>query len=270
VPGWSCGESGTATRPHKLDRPESETATRPRKLDRPAFYALAPGGWRDLITLLHPPYTAWHLSYVAIGAAVAPHFHGDRLVAALAAFFLAVGVAAHALDELKGRPLQTRLTDRTLIALAVGGLGAAVTIGVIGAFTVSVLLAPLVVLGAFLALAYNLELFGGRFHNDAWFALAWGGFPAFTGYFACGLAIRPAGLLVAGACCLTSVAQRRLSTPARELRRRTAGLSGTQRLIDGRVLELDAESVAAPLEGALRALGFAHVILAVGLIAARV
>jgi hypothetical protein len=251
----SCGGSGTATRPHKLDRP--------------AFYALAPGGWRDLVTLLHPPYTAWHLSYVAIGAAVAPHLHGDRLVAALVAFFLAVGVAAHALDELSGRPLQTRLSDGTLTALAAGGLGAAVGIGVVGVVIVSPLLIPLVALGAFLALAYNLELFDGRFHNDTWFALAWGGFPALTGYFANGLTIQPAGLLVAAGCCLSSLAQRRLSTPARDLRRRTAALSGTQRFNDGHVEPLDAQRLAEPLEGALRALGVAHVLLAVGLIAAR-
>jgi hypothetical protein len=72
---------------------------------RPAFYALAPGGWRDYLTLLHPPYTAWHLSYVAIGATLAPHFHADRLGAAAAAFFLGLGVGAHALDEWQGRPL---------------------------------------------------------------------------------------------------------------------------------------------------------------------
>ena len=62
------------------------------RLDRPAFYALRRGGWRDLVTLLHPPYTAWHLSYVALGAAAAPVVHVDRLLAALAAFFLAVGI----------------------------------------------------------------------------------------------------------------------------------------------------------------------------------
>ena len=28
-----------------------------RKSVRPAFYALRPGGWRDYVTLLHPPYT---------------------------------------------------------------------------------------------------------------------------------------------------------------------------------------------------------------------
>jgi hypothetical protein len=206
---------------------------------------------------------------VAIGAAVAPHFHADRLLAALVAFFLAVGVAAHALDELKGRPLQTRLTDGTLIGLAVGGLGAAVAIGVAGTIVVSPLLAPLVAVGAFLALAYNLELAGGRFHTDLWFALAWGGFPAFTGYFANALTVRPAGLLVTGACCLLSVAQRRLSKPVRDLRRRTAALTGTQRLTDGSEVQLDAENVAAPLEGALQALSLALVLLAAGLVAVR-
>src|SRR5947209_17426874 len=182
---------------------------------------MAPGGWRDLVTLLHPPYTAWHLSYVVLGAAAAPVVHADRLGAALVAFFLAVGVAAHALDELNGRPLQTRLSRRTLIALATAGLGGAVAIGIVGAATISVWLIPLVLAGPILAVAYNLELFGGRLHDDAWLALGWGGFPAFTGYFVNALQIRPAGLLVAGACCLLSVAQRRLSTPVRDLRRRT-------------------------------------------------
>ena len=119
------------------------------ELDRPAFYALRAGGWRDVITLLHPPYTAWHLSYVVLGAAVAPVVHVDRLLAALAAFFLGVGVAAHALDELNGRPLRTRLSDRLLIALAAGGLAGAVAIGVVGAVTVSASLIPCVAAGGF-------------------------------------------------------------------------------------------------------------------------
>ena len=146
------------------------------RVRRPAFYALRSGGWRDLVTLLHPPYTAWHLSYVALGAAAAPKIHGDRLLAALVAFFLAVGVAAHALDELKGRPLKTRLSDRSLIALAAIALAGAIGIGIAGLFTVSVTLAPFVVVGAFLVVAYNLELAGGRFHTDFWFAAAWGAF----------------------------------------------------------------------------------------------
>ncbi|MEA2198187.1 MAG: hypothetical protein QOJ25_2238 [Solirubrobacteraceae bacterium] len=239
------------------------------RLSAPAFYALSGGGWRDLVTLLHPPYTAWHLSYVALGAVAATTLDGGRLLATLAAFFLAVGISAHALDELRGRPLQTTLPRGTLIALAVVGLAGAVGIGVAGAITISPLLAPLVVLGALLVLAYNLELAGGRFHSDLWFALAWGGFPAFTGYFAQTLTIRPAGVLVAAGCCLLSAAQRRLSTPVRELRRRTTAVSGEQRFSDGTATELTKARLAAPLEGALSALSIAVVLLAAGLVAVK-
>jgi hypothetical protein len=247
------------------------TTTRDRRLAaRPAFYALRPGGWRDLVTLLHPPYTAWHLSYVAIGAAVAPAVHGDRLVAALGAFFLAVGISAHALDELHGRPLGTRLSRRALIALALIGLAGALVIGVLGAVLVSPLLIPLVVAGGVLVPAYNLELAGGRLHSDFWFALGWGAFPAFTGYFVNALEIRPAGLLVSAACFGLSVAQRRLSTPARALRRDTIEVTGEQRMTDGSETPLDEARLAAPLEGALSAVSLALVVLAVGLVIARV
>jgi len=232
---------------------------------RPAFYALRSGGWRDYVTLLHPPYTAWHLSYVALGAAAAPRLHLDRLGAALGAFFLAVGISAHVLDELNGRPLKTILKRRSLIALGLVGLVGAVAIGVVGIVVVSPLLAPLVLAGMFLVPAYNLELAAGRFHTDEWFALAWGGFPAFTGYFVNALTIRPAGILVAAACCLLSAAQRRLSTPVRVLRRRTAEVVGEQRLTDGSTLELTSARLSAPLEGALSALWLALVLLAAGI-----
>lgn len=244
-------------------------ATARRELDRPAFYALRSGGWRDLITLLHPPYTAWHLSYVALGAAAAPTLHADRLGAALGAFALAVGVGAHAFDELNGRPLKTALSRRTLIGLGVAGLMGALAIGVAGVFIVSPLLIPLVLIGALLVPAYNLELAGGKLHNDVWFALSWGAFPAFTGYFANALTIRPAGVLVAAACFLLSVAQRRLSTPVRQLRRHTTDVVGEQRFDDGRVLELSRAAIGEPLEGALSALWLALVLLAVGLVAVR-
>jgi hypothetical protein len=258
APGWSWRGSATALQADKTE------------VSRPAFYALSPGGWRDLVTLLHPPYTAWHLSYVAIGAAVAPQFVLWRLGAAIGAFLLALGVACHALDELVGRPLGTRLSSRALVAMAVAGLTGAVAIGIVGAIVVSAWLIPLVVVGAFLALAYNLELFGGRFHTDLWFAVAWGGLPAFTGWFVEALDVRMAALLVALACCLLSVAQRRLSTPARELRRRTESVTGEQIRRDGEVVELDVATLTAPLEGALSALWMAMVVLAAALVLARV
>src|SRR3954447_11454626 len=241
----------------------------PKPLEGPAFYALRPGGWRDVVTLLHPPYTAWHLSYVAIGAAVAPTLYGDRLAAALGAFFLGVGVCAHALDELHGRPLGTRLSDRALVRLAVIALAGAVAIGGVGVVTVSLTLVPLVLAGAFIVVAYNLELFGGRFHSDVWFAAAWGAFPALTGYWGNALSLRAEALRVVAACFLLSVAQRRLSTPARELRRRTVWLSGQQQLTDGRLIDLDAARLATPLDGALKACAAAVVLLAVGLVITR-
>src|SRR3954469_11995996 len=157
---------------------------------RPAFYALAPGGWRDYVTLLHPPYTLWHLSYVAIGAALAPEWHPGRLAAALAAFFLAVGIGAHALDELNGHPLETRIPDRALAGLAGASIAGAVGIGIAGSVVDDLWLLAFVAAGAFIVCAYNLELLGGRFHNDAWFAVAWGSFPLLTGYFAAAERIR--------------------------------------------------------------------------------
>jgi hypothetical protein len=241
----------------------------PSRLERPAFYALRPGGWRDLLTLLHLPYTAWHLSYVAIGAAVAPRFYGYRLAWTLVAFLLGLGVAAHALDELHGRPLRTRISDRTLMALATLSLAGAAAIGVAGSATISPWLLAFVAAGVVLTVAYNLELFGGRMHSDLWFALGWGAFPALTAYWAQVGEVRADGLLVAGGCLMLSAAQRRLSTPVRELRRRTVAVSGEQRLTSGRTIQLDAARLAAPLEGALMACAAGMVLLAGGLVAMR-
>jgi hypothetical protein len=246
----------------------------PGELQRPAFYALRPGGWRDLVTVLHPPYTAWHLANVAFGAAAATEIHTDRFIATLAAFFLAVGIGAHALDELSGRPLRTRLSDRALIGLAAVSLAGAVGIGIAGCFIVSATLAPFVVAGGFLVVAYNLELFGGRFHTDFWLAAAWGAFPALTSWWVNTLSFGSAKAVVAGA--LTAIGcfgltgvQRRLSTPVRRLRRKTVSVSGDQRLDDGTVIRLTAGEIAGPLDGSLRGLSWAVVVLATAMVVIR-
>jgi hypothetical protein len=238
--------------------------------ERPAFYALGRGLPGDLLALLHPPYTAWHLSYVAIGAAIAPRFDAGRLLWALAAFALAVGIAAHALDELHDRPLRTSISDRALIALAALSMLGALAIGVAGILEVTPLLAPFVVAGALFVPVYNLELLGGRAHSDVWFALGWGAFPALTGYVVESERITLAGVAVAVACTLVSVAQRRLSTPARELRRRTRAVEGTRIRADGGVEQVTVASMLAPLDRALAALSLAMVVLACGLVLARV
>src|SRR5262249_392950 len=137
----------------------------------------------------------------------------------------AVGIGAHTLDELNGRPLKTRLSDRTLIVLAVTSLAGAIGIGIAGCFIVSATLVPFVLFGAFIAVAYNLELFGGRFHTDFWLAASWGAFPALTSWWVNTLSFASAKTVVAGAlvtagCFGLTTVQRRLSTPARRLRRK--------------------------------------------------
>jgi hypothetical protein len=216
---------------------------------RPAWYALGGGGWRDYVTLLHPPYTLWHLSYIAVGAGLAPHFHTDRLVWGIAAFFLAMGIAAHALDELHGRPLRTRIPSPVLVGLAVVSLAGSVAIGIGAAIAWGWGLLAFVAVGAVLVPAYNLEL---AFHNDVGFAVAWGAFPALTGYFVEAQTIRVEAIAAAAFAFAASLAQRTLSTPVRHARRRDATTTGIE-----------------PLERALRLLTWGIVALAVALVAAR-
>jgi len=236
---------------------------------RPAFYALGRGRLGEVLTLLHPPYTVWHLSYFALGAALAPRLYVDRLLWGLAAFGLAVGVAAHALDELHDRPLRTSLSDRTLVGVAAVSLLGALAIGVAGVLTVTPWLAPFVLAGGLFLPAYNLELAGGRFHSDLWYAVGWGAFPAFTGYFVNAERIALPGLLIAAGCLAMSVAQRRLSSPARELRRRTLAVSGMRTRRDGSTEPLSLAGLLGPLDGALAALSLAVLVTACALLAAR-
>jgi len=241
---------------------------------RPAFYALRPGGWRDLVTVLHPPYTAWHLANVCFGAAAAAQIHTDRFIATLVAFFLALGISAHTLDELNGRPLRTGLSDRTLIALAAVSLAGAIGIGIAGCIVVSATQIPFVLAGSFFVVAYNLELFGGRFHTDFWLALAWAAFPALTSWWVNTLSLASvrvdvAGVLVAAGCFGLVSVQRKLSTPVRRLRRKTVSLEGEQRLDDGTVIPLNVAEISGPLDASLRGLWWAVVVLSIGLVVIR-
>jgi hypothetical protein len=227
-----------------------QRAETPREVS-PAFYALPPGGWRDYGTLLHPPYTLWHLSYVIWGAALAGAHHYDRLAATLIAFFLAVGLGAHALDELQSRPLGTRISTGVLRVLAAVTLGTALLIGVLGAMETSLWLLAFVGFGLFIAPAYNLEWFGGRFHSDAWFALSWGSFPLLTAYFASVEGLSIAAVLGAVMAFVLSLAQRTLSGRVRALRRRARSIEGKVIYNDGTVEDIDRRWATGPDERAL-------------------
>ena len=219
---------------------------------RPAFYALRAGGWRDYVTVLHLPYTAWNLAYVAVGAALAPHFHTERMLWTMAAFALALGVSAHMLDELNGRPLRTQIPDTVLVGLAVAALAGASAIGVWAATQWGYGLLAFVAAGAFIVPAYNLEWFGGRLHNAWGLALAWGAFPVLTAYFAEADDLRLPAVLAAAFAAALILVQRALSTPVRRARRERGSLDGVE-----------------PMERALRILPWANILLAAALVSAR-
>ena len=236
----------------------------------PAYYAARATGWRrDVWALLHPPYTAWHLSYVLIGASLAPALNAGRLIATGLAFFLAVGIAAHALDELRGRPLQTEIPAGVLWAAAIIGLMGAVGLGAAGVFVIGPWLLPFIAMGVFFVFAYNLELLRGRLHGDFWFALSWGAFPVLTAYFAQTGRLSLAALAAAVAGYALSYAQRMLSTPARLLRRQSRSVTGVLTLTDGSQVPLDRPALLRPLERALAASSWGIIALALGLVASR-
>jgi hypothetical protein len=236
---------------------------------RPAFYALRRGGWRDYVTLLHAPYTAWHLSYVVVGGCLVAEVSWGRLGLTVLAFFLAMGIGAHALDELAGRPLQTAIPGAVLVGLAIASVVAACAIGLAVAIGFSLWILPLIAIGAFLVPAYNLELFGGRFHSDLWFAVAWGAFPVVTGSVAVAGTVRAATVIAALWAAVLSLAQRRLSTPVRRSRREVVSVTGELELAGGSREAVTREALVEAPEAALKLLAAATILIAAALVAFR-
>ncbi len=237
---------------------------------RPAFYALGPGAWREYVTLLHLPFTAWHLSYVVLGAAVAPVLHLDRLAWTCLAFFLGVGLAAHALDELHDRPLRSGIPDGVLIGIAAISLAGAILIGAYASLTIGMWVVPFVLFGGVIVLAYNLEWSGGRFHSGLWFGLAWGAFPALAGYWAHAERLDVEAFLIAGACFVLSLAQRVLSRWVKSVRRDAVAVSGRIDFRDGRTQRVSAGYLISPPETALKLANAAVALFAAGTLLSRI
>jgi len=202
-------------------------------VNQPAYYARTGSPGREILTLLHPPYTMWHLSYVAMGAAIAPRLDWIYLAGTILAFLFGMGVGAHALDELHDRPLGTNLSRGTLITLAVGGISVAAGLAVAGSVVISPWVAAWGMAGVLLALGYPLEV-PGWLHTDLGFGISWGAFPVLVGYWAQTQGLTMPAVALAAVATLISMTQRLLSTPARFVRRHTdqAGATfdlGTQR-----------------------------------------
>jgi hypothetical protein len=204
-----------------------------------------------------------------MGASLAPRFHLERLAATLIAFGLAVGIGAHGLDELRGRPLGTEIPSVVLATVSAAAIAGAVVLGVLGTEQVGWGLAVFIVVGVALVVTYNLELWGGRLHNGTMFALGWGSFPLLTAYYAQAASIRPAAVVGAAFAFGLSSAQRELSMEAREVRRRVVAVEGERTYSDGSRRPISHTSLLRPLERGLVALSWSTCLLGVSLVLAR-
>jgi len=222
----------------------------------------------DFINLLHPPYTVWHLSYVVIGIAMAPTIFINRSVAVIIAFFLGLGIGAHALDETMGNPLQTRISKSKLYAIGFTAILAAVGIGLYYTITISFLLLPFIIIETFFAVAYNLEMFNKKFHTGLVFSLSWGAIPFLMGYFVNSLSFSFPVIVMAAFAGLLTFVQRTLSNQTRFVRRRILPVDGLK-LSSGSLFPISSKELISPAEKSLKALNVMIVVLAFALLLER-
>jgi len=240
-------------------------------IQKPAWYTVAGHGLlSDLVNLIHPPYTLWHLSYVVIGIGLSPIIHPDRSIVVVLAFFLGLGIGAHALDETMGNPLKTRLSRHKLYLIGFSSLAAAVAIGAYYVVTLSLLLLPIIFAEVFFALAYNLEAFNKRFHNVLVFSISWGVLPFLTGYFVNSLSVSFGALLTSIAIGLLTYVQRTLSLQARSVRRTITSPIRALKLENGEEISVTSTDLISPAEKSLKALTLTIFIFAIALICQRI
>lgn len=172
--------------------------------------------------LLFLPYTGMVLGFAVIGAMLATHILWDRVVAILLIYFFGLGIAAHALDAIGGkgvRPWGQHFSKKQLWIVAIIGLIFAYAIGIYYILTVTPNLLVIAVLEGFFLFAYNLELFGGKFHTDTWFSFSWGVLPALAGFVIQTNHLSLPSLVVAGAMGLISLVEINASRPYKEIKR---------------------------------------------------
>lgn len=234
---------------------------------RPVWYAGRDTVWGEFWTMLHLPYTLMVLSFVVVGAAVAPHISWTVLAVTLVAYFLGLGIGAHLLDQLPG--MGSRYVRHwPTWALWTGGLlsiGAAVGIGIYGAiYLKSWGLVVLVGVQTVCAFGYPLApVFKGYLHRDSVFALSWGALPFLTSFYVQTLTITLAALLLAATFALVAVVEIKVSRLAREMRAasRTGAASVEREVTPPPFRRLDA---------ALQALSAGTLLLGIGLLATRI
>jgi len=242
-----------------------------------AWYARGGGSkLGEFYTILHLPYTSMVLSYVLIGAMLSPTIYPDRVLLTLLAYFLGLGLSAHALNELHAAHWTKALGRNELIVIFALPLGGALIIGiygtvklfaVFGSALASVTLMTLILFEIFFLFAYNTEAFNGRFHSDAAFAFSWAVLPTLLSYYVNSLRITAGVVLVALAMAATAGIEINLSRWCKDLRRRSA-LTELQ-FADGTQQNMSTPDLTARPEKALKLIVVVVDMVAIGLVAYR-
>ncbi|MGI0028571.1 MAG: hypothetical protein ACREAQ_02530 [Nitrososphaera sp.] len=198
--------------------------------------------FRMFVGLLFLPYTGMCVSFSVIGSLIASDVSWERVGAIALIYALALGVSAHAADTLgsrKAKPWGNYFSKRNLLIMMIGSLAIAYGIGIYYIVFFVPFLAIIAILEGFFLVAYNFEIFGGRFHNDFWFAVSWGLLPALAGYVIQTNSVDLLPLAVAALTASASYLEIRMSRPYKELKRRSVGREDVRKLEIGlKVLSL--------------------------------
>jgi len=178
--------------------------------------------FRVFMGLLFLPYTGICVSFTTIGAMLAPAIFWDRVGAIVLIYFLALGIAAHALDSIgskKVKPWGTYFGRKQLWILSLSTLISAYALGIYYMVLYVPLLWVVAIAEGFFVFAYNMEWFNGKFHNNGWFAFSWGSLPLLAGYVIQTNDVSLIAFAVAAATGFISYVEIKTSRPYKELKR---------------------------------------------------
>ncbi len=181
-----------------------------------------PVKFRILMGLLFLPYTGMCVSFTVIGSMLAPTIFWDRTGAIALIYFLALGIAAHALDSLGSKrikPWGSYFSKKQLRILSLSTLIPAYAIGIYYIVLYVPLLWIIAIAEGFFIFAYNMEWFRGKFHNDGWFAFSWGVLPLLAGYIMQTNSVSLIAFTAASATGFVSYVEIKKSRPYKELKR---------------------------------------------------
>lgn len=177
--------------------------------------------FRIFVGMLFLPYTGMCISFSIVGSLLSPTtIMWDRIVAIVIIYFAALGISAHAADNMgsKKKPWGDLFSNLELLIMLVCGLVVAYAIGAYYIIFYVPLLLPIAILEGFFLFAYNYEIWNGFFHNNIWFAISWGSLPLLAGYVMQTNSISYVPLLISTAAFLISYIEIKLSRRYKEFR----------------------------------------------------